>query len=59
MQVSALQKLLRDEKKVHEILENVYNRKDGSPIFIPNFLPPRVINLLSFSSFYMYKFSSC
>lgn len=49
MQISALQELLRNDKKIHEILENVHNRKDGSPIFIPNFVPPKVINLLFFT----------
>lgn len=53
MQVSTLQKLLRNERKVHEILENVHNRKDGSPIYIPNFLPPKVIDL-----FFFFPFSS-
>ncbi|KAE9593185.1 hypothetical protein Lal_00028991 [Lupinus albus] len=46
-EVSMLQRLLDQEKKIHKILEMVYNRPNGSAISIPNFLPPKMRDLLS------------
>lgn len=41
-----LQRLLDQEEKVHEILEMVHNRPNGAAISIPNFLPPKVRNII-------------
>lgn len=38
-----LQRLLDQEEKVHEILDMVNSRPNGSAISIPNFLPSKVI----------------
>ncbi|XP_019448789.1 PREDICTED: uncharacterized protein LOC109351686 isoform X2 [Lupinus angustifolius] len=46
-EVSMLQKLLDQEEKMHEILEMMHNRPNGSTISIPNFLPPKMRELLS------------
>ncbi|OIW05817.1 hypothetical protein TanjilG_23603 [Lupinus angustifolius] len=46
-EVSMLQRLLDQEKKIHKILEMVHNRPNGSAISIPNFLPPEMKELLS------------
>ncbi|CAL0304066.1 unnamed protein product [Lupinus luteus] len=41
-EVSMLQRLLDQEEKMHEILEMMHNRPNGSAISIPNFLPPKL-----------------
>ncbi|KAG8644627.1 hypothetical protein MANES_11G148700v8 [Manihot esculenta] len=47
-EVSALQQMLKQEEKVHEILEHLHNKGDhGSGISIPNFLPPKAKELLA------------
>ncbi|KAL5130362.1 hypothetical protein HKD37_12G033443 [Glycine soja] len=45
-EVAMLQRLLDQEEKFHEILEMVHNRPNGSSISIPNFLPPKMRELL-------------
>ncbi|KAG4974418.1 hypothetical protein JHK87_031239 [Glycine soja] len=45
-EVAMLQKLLEQEEKFHEILEMVHSRPNGSSISIPNFLPPKMRELL-------------
>ncbi|XP_014493355.2 uncharacterized protein LOC106755676 isoform X2 [Vigna radiata var. radiata] len=45
-EVAMLQRLLEQEEKFHEILEMVHNRPNGSAISIPNFLPPKMRELL-------------
>ncbi|BAT90541.1 hypothetical protein VIGAN_06180200 [Vigna angularis var. angularis] len=45
-EVAMLQRLLEKEEKFHEILEMVHNRPNGSAISIPNFLPPKMRELL-------------
>ncbi|XP_020532512.1 uncharacterized protein LOC105628059 isoform X2 [Jatropha curcas] len=47
-EVSALQKMLKQEEKVHEILEHLQNKSNhNSGISIPNFLPPKAKELLA------------
>ncbi|KAL5056105.1 hypothetical protein RYX36_036787 [Vicia faba] len=46
-EVNMLQRLLDQEEKVHEILDMVNNRPDNSAISIPNFLPPKMRELLA------------
>ncbi|PKI64404.1 hypothetical protein CRG98_015189 [Punica granatum] len=46
-EVKMLQKLLSQEEKVHEILQSVHDRDVGSSISIPNFLPPKMKELLA------------
>ncbi|KAI4334364.1 hypothetical protein L6164_019065 [Bauhinia variegata] len=46
-EVSMLQSLLDQEEKVHEILKMVHNRPDGPAIPIPNFLPPKIKEILA------------
>lgn len=46
-EVSMLQLLLSQEEKVREILEHVWSRNTGSIISIPNFLPPKMKELLA------------
>ncbi|KAK3042555.1 hypothetical protein RJ639_001549 [Escallonia herrerae] len=46
-EVSTLRKMLGHEQKVHEVLELVQHRPDGSEICIPNFLPPKTKELLA------------
>ncbi|KAF8039924.1 hypothetical protein BT93_B2214 [Corymbia citriodora subsp. variegata] len=46
-EVSMLQLLLSQEEKVHEILERVRSRNNGSTILIPNFLPPKMKELIA------------
>ncbi|KAB2614701.1 hypothetical protein D8674_021289 [Pyrus ussuriensis x Pyrus communis] len=42
-EVSLLKRMLHQEEKVHEVLDQVHNRKNGdSAISIPRFLPPKV-----------------
>ncbi|CAN4120268.1 unnamed protein product [Withania somnifera] len=41
-EVAELRKLLNHEQKVHEFLQKVYQRKDDSSFYIPNYLPPKV-----------------
>jgi hypothetical protein len=38
-----LQRLLDQEEKVHQILDMVNSRPNGTTISIPNFLPSKVI----------------
>ncbi|KAL9296778.1 hypothetical protein ACSQ67_022674 [Phaseolus vulgaris] len=45
-EVAMLQRLLNQEEKFHEILEMVHNRPNGSAISIPNFLSPKIRELL-------------
>ncbi|EXC22893.1 hypothetical protein L484_007502 [Morus notabilis] len=46
-EVSTLQNKLNQEEKVHEILEHVNNQHNGSFTNIPNFLPPKMKELLA------------
>ncbi|XP_009619995.1 uncharacterized protein [Nicotiana tomentosiformis] len=46
-EVAELKKMLNHEQKVHEFLEKVYQRKDGSSFSIPNYLPPKMKELLA------------
>ncbi|KAJ4822299.1 hypothetical protein Tsubulata_006411 [Turnera subulata] len=46
-EVSVLQNMLKQEVKVHEILERMHNKGDVSAISIPNFLPPKAKELLA------------
>lgn len=51
-----LQKMLKQEETMHEILERIHNGHDGSAISIPNFLPPKVcIYLTSCLLFSLYN----
>ncbi|XP_015057256.1 uncharacterized protein LOC107003441 [Solanum pennellii] len=45
-EVAELRKMLNHEQKVHEFLEKVYQRKDDSSFTIPNYLPPKMKELL-------------
>lgn len=45
-EVAELRKMLNHEQKVHEFLEKVYQRKDDSSFNIPNYLPPKMKELL-------------
>ncbi|KAG6678588.1 hypothetical protein I3842_14G087800 [Carya illinoinensis] len=45
--VSMLQKMLNQEEKMHEILDHAHNQHNGSAISIPNFLPPKMKELLA------------
>lgn len=44
LQVSMLQKMLKQEEKMHEILEGIHHSHDAA-VPIPNFLPPKVTSL--------------
>ncbi|XP_042047105.1 uncharacterized protein LOC121792992 isoform X2 [Salvia splendens] len=46
-EVSVLNKMLAHEQKVHEYLERIHDRKDGSALTIPNFLPPKTKETLA------------
>ncbi|PHT35128.1 hypothetical protein CQW23_26928 [Capsicum baccatum] len=46
-EVAELRKMLNHEQKVHEFLEKVYQRKDDSSFNIPNYLPPKMKELLA------------
>ncbi|XP_021278739.1 uncharacterized protein LOC110412519 [Herrania umbratica] len=46
-EVSMLQKMLNQEEKMHEILTRVHQQEDCSSISIPNFLPPKMKELLA------------
>ncbi|KAJ7947843.1 Ternary complex factor MIP1, leucine-zipper [Quillaja saponaria] len=46
-EVSLLQMRLHQEEKVHEILEMAHARQNGAAISIPNFLPPKMKELLA------------
>ncbi|XP_022753874.1 uncharacterized protein LOC111302201 [Durio zibethinus] len=46
-EVSMLQKMLNQEEKMHEILTRVHHQEDGSSISIPNFLPPKMKEILA------------
>ncbi|KAG2670485.1 hypothetical protein I3843_14G087000 [Carya illinoinensis] len=46
-EVSMLQKMLNQEEKMHEILDHAHNQHNGSAISIPNFLPPKMKELLA------------
>ncbi|XP_040994902.1 uncharacterized protein LOC121241268 isoform X4 [Juglans microcarpa x Juglans regia] len=45
--VSMLQKMLNQEEMMHEILDHAHNQHNGSAISIPNFLPPKMKELLA------------
>ncbi|XP_019188953.1 PREDICTED: uncharacterized protein LOC109183317 isoform X2 [Ipomoea nil] len=45
-EVSELSKMLEHEQKVREFLDGVYQRKNASALSIPNFLPPKMKELL-------------
>ncbi|XP_039012106.1 uncharacterized protein LOC120141244 [Hibiscus syriacus] len=45
-EVSMIQRMLNQEEKLHEILTLVYRQQDGSSISIPDFLPPRMKEVL-------------
>jgi len=47
-----LQKMLKQEENVHEILDRMHNKDDGSGIPLPDFLPPKVM----LSSLFIYSF---
>ncbi|XP_065867333.1 uncharacterized protein [Euphorbia lathyris] len=46
-EVSALQKMLKQEEKVHEVLDLLQKKRDGNGISIPNFLPPKAKEVLA------------
>ncbi|XP_059659441.1 uncharacterized protein LOC132306174 isoform X2 [Cornus florida] len=46
-EISTLSKMLDHEQKVHEILEQVHSQQDVSSLCIPNFLPPKMKELLA------------
>lgn len=46
-EVSVLRKMLDHEQKVNEFLEKVQNQKESSNLGIPNFLPPKIKELLT------------
>uniref|UniRef100_A0A803MGX2 DUF547 domain-containing protein n=1 Tax=Chenopodium quinoa TaxID=63459 RepID=A0A803MGX2_CHEQI len=46
-EVTVLQNLLNHEEQVREILQQVYNRKAGMPLHIPDHLPSKMKELLS------------
>ncbi|POO01194.1 Ternary complex factor MIP1, leucine-zipper [Trema orientale] len=46
-EVSLLQNMLNQEEKVHEVLDHVHNQHNGAAITIPNFLPPKMKELLA------------
>ncbi|KAK3205957.1 hypothetical protein Dsin_020003 [Dipteronia sinensis] len=46
-EVSMLQNMLKQEEKMHEILESMHQGQDASAISIPNFLPPKAKELLA------------
>ncbi|XP_057782502.1 uncharacterized protein LOC131000545 isoform X1 [Salvia miltiorrhiza] len=46
-EVSVLKKMLAHEHKVHEYLEHLHHRQDGSALTIPNFLPPKMKEILA------------
>ncbi|XP_060169491.1 uncharacterized protein LOC132600386 [Lycium barbarum] len=46
-EVAELRKMLNHEQKVHEFLDKVYQRKDDSSFSIPNYLPPKMKELLT------------
>ncbi|KAF5470744.1 hypothetical protein F2P56_011235 [Juglans regia] len=46
-EVSMLQKMLNQEEMMHEILDHAHNQHNGSAISIPNFLPPKMKELLA------------
>ncbi|XP_059291795.1 uncharacterized protein LOC132045256 [Lycium ferocissimum] len=46
-EVAELRKMLNHEQKVHEFLDKVYQRKDDSSFSIPNYLPPKMKELLA------------
>ncbi|KAL2488694.1 hypothetical protein Fot_41986 [Forsythia ovata] len=46
-EVSVLHKMLAHEQKVHEFLQQLQNRQDGSSLSIPNYLPPKMKELLA------------
>lgn len=46
-EVSMLQKMLDQEEKMQDILRQVHDKREGSAISIPNFLPPKVKELLA------------
>ncbi|XP_030961617.1 uncharacterized protein LOC115982968 isoform X3 [Quercus lobata] len=42
-----LQKMLNQEENMHEVLEHILNQHNGSAVSIPNFLPPKIKQLLA------------
>ncbi|KAJ8551858.1 hypothetical protein K7X08_028301 [Anisodus acutangulus] len=46
-EIAELRKMLNHEQRVHEFLEKVYQRKDDSSFSIPNYLPPKMKELLA------------
>ncbi|XP_023903681.2 uncharacterized protein LOC112015509 isoform X2 [Quercus suber] len=46
-EVSMLQKMLNQEENMHEVLEHILNQHNGSAVSIPNFLPPKIKQLLA------------
>ncbi|KAL1542712.1 hypothetical protein AAHA92_19766 [Salvia divinorum] len=46
-EVSVLNKMLAHEQRVHEYLERIHDRRDGSALTIPNFLPPKMKETLA------------
>ncbi|XP_050218109.1 uncharacterized protein LOC126668919 [Mercurialis annua] len=46
-EVSVLEKMLKQEEKVHEILGVLQKKNDASAFSIPNFLPPKAKELLA------------
>ncbi|KAK4856365.1 hypothetical protein QYF36_016736 [Acer negundo] len=46
-EVSMLQNMLKQEEKMHEILESMHQGQDASAMSIPNFLPPKAKELLA------------
>lgn len=46
-EISMLQKMLKQEENVHEILDRMHKKDDGSGIPLPDFLPPKMKELLT------------
>ncbi|CAA0834043.1 Protein of unknown function- DUF547 [Striga hermonthica] len=46
-EVSVLHKMLAHEQKVHQYLEQLHERKDGSALAIPDFLPQNMKDIVS------------
>ncbi|KAL0436409.1 UNVERIFIED_CONTAM: hypothetical protein Sradi_0348800 [Sesamum radiatum] len=46
-EVTVLHKMLAHEQKVHEYLDRLQHRQNGSALTIPNFLPPKMKEILA------------
>ncbi|XP_074303488.1 uncharacterized protein LOC141637960 [Silene latifolia] len=46
-EVSVLERMLSHEEKIREIMQQAYNRKPGMEFTLPNYLPPKMKEVLS------------